>query len=281
MIYFDPIDIIPLSLLIHFPRLLKYTPTNFDFYDSFKKDVRDGTLPKYSFIEPRLFIKHNDEHPPDSLFGNFFTPSNVLAGEILINDVYNAIRTSNSTTGNNWKNTLLVITYDEHGGTYDHVQPPSAIPPYANAPAGEMDFTFNRAGRRVPAVLISAYIDSNTVYNDTLRHTSMIKTLSMKFSLPNLTFRDLTSPDLLGVFNRSTIRDVNTWPIPKPRALPNDADKEFYLSLPLTEFQEDLIGVAAALEKMSTPLGIKTTKDAINYLKGFKQRMNIKFKGDL
>lgn len=280
-IYFDPIDIIPLSLFIHFPRLVKYTTTNFAYYDRFKKDVKDGTLPKYSFIEPRLFVKHNDEHPPDSLFSNIFTPSNVLAGEILINDVYTAIKNSNSATGNNWKNTLLVITYDEHGGTYDHVQPPPAIPPYVNAPAGEMDFTFNRSGRRVPAVFVSAYIDSNTIYNDTLRHTSMIKTMCEKYSMPHITLRDLSAPNFLGVFNRGSIRDVSTWPTPKPRALPHDGDKDFYLNFPLTDFQEDIIGVAAALEKMDIPLGIETTRDAIEYLKGFKQRMKIKFMGDL
>ena len=280
-VYFDPVDIIPLTLFIHFPSLLIHTTTNFDYYEQFKIDAANGNLPKYSFIEPRLFVKHNDEHPPDSVFANFYTPSNVLAGELLIHDVYMTIRNSNSQTGNNWKNTLLVITYDEHGGTFDHVQPPSAVPPDILQPKGEMDFTFDRLGRRVPAVFVSAYIDSNTIYNDTLHHSSMIKTLSMKYQLPHLTQRDLHAPDFLGIFNRSTVRDSSTWPITKPREMLLDADKEFYLNMPLTSFQKDMIGVAAALENLGYPSNVVTAGDAVNYLKGFKQRLKIKFLGDL
>ena len=112
---------------------------------------RDGLLPSYSFIEPRYFVSRfrdkvpNDQHPP----------TNLIHGEKLIADVYNALR-----AGPNWTKTLLIITYDEHGGTFDHASPPSATPP--GPPYGD-GFTFNRFGARVPAVLISPLIPPGSV----------------------------------------------------------------------------------------------------------------------
>jgi Phosphoesterase family. len=76
-----------------------------------------GKLPSYTFIEPRYFpdVKlPNDQHPPH----------HVGMGEDLIAEVYNALRSAPT-----WEKTLLVIVYDEHGGNYDHVPPPKAVPP--------------------------------------------------------------------------------------------------------------------------------------------------------
>src|SRR4051812_34053677 len=90
---------------------------NFASFGRFKTDARNGTLPNYAFIEPKYFSffgQANDQHPPHDM----------RAGEKLIAEVYEAIRHSPQ-----WPDTMLVITYDEHGGTYDHVQPPGAIPP--------------------------------------------------------------------------------------------------------------------------------------------------------
>ena len=87
------------------------------FETDFAQDAAAGSLPAYSFIEPRYFTDTllnkmpNDEHPPH----------NVAYGEALIAAVYNAVR-----GGPRWKQTLLVITYDEHGGCFDHVVPPPA-----------------------------------------------------------------------------------------------------------------------------------------------------------
>lgn len=98
-----------------------------DFDDDFARDAAAGNLSGYSFIEPRYFTDTllnkipNDEHPPH----------NVAYGEALIAAVYNAVR-----SGPAWKNTLLVITYDEHGGCYDHVVPPPATPPGGQTPMG-------------------------------------------------------------------------------------------------------------------------------------------------
>ena len=157
-IYYDRQDHTSATWLIHYPRLRHYRRSNFFPMEQFYDDVSNGTLPRYAFIEPRLFLNHNDQHPPFTLLGR--TPhSSVLAGEVLINEVYDAIRRSNSARGNHHRNTLLVITYDEHGGCYDHVPPPAAVPPAILRAPGQMGFRFDRLGVRVPTVLISAYIE--------------------------------------------------------------------------------------------------------------------------
>jgi phospholipase C len=115
-VYFDETDGIPLTGVIHFPRLRGRLGTNFAHMDEFYRDARTGRLPAYSFIEPRLFYNHNDAHPPIVELGSKVFPSSVLAAEILLNNVYNAVRTSSSRNGNNYQNTALLITFDEHGG---------------------------------------------------------------------------------------------------------------------------------------------------------------------
>jgi phospholipase C len=110
---------------------------NFRSFGRFKRDARDGKLPSYAFIEPKyfsLFGEANDQHPPHD----------VRAGERLIAEVYEAVRTSPQ-----WLDTLLLITYDEHGGTYDHVLPGGAVPPDNKT----SQFAFDRYAVRVPAEL--------------------------------------------------------------------------------------------------------------------------------
>jgi phospholipase C len=149
-----------------------------DFYD----DCNRNTLPTYCFLEPRF--------GPSKVGGNFLPSDqhpdhNVLDGEQLIFDVFNAV----------WKNqavresTLLVIVYDEHGGLYDHVIPPSenvANPDdkeWAGDPANSPDpaFDFRRLGVRVPAVLISPFIAPMTIDRTQYDHTSIIATARQLF----------------------------------------------------------------------------------------------------
>ncbi|MEV8133816.1 alkaline phosphatase family protein [Microbacterium aurantiacum] len=104
--------------------------------------------------------------------------SDVRAGEKLVADIYDAVRTSATPGGSNAMNTLLLITFDEHGGTYDHVPPPAAIPPVADAEPGEMGFTFDRLGCRVPAIAVSAYTRAGTIVHDEMHHGAVIATLS-------------------------------------------------------------------------------------------------------
>jgi phospholipase C len=149
---------------------------NFSSFAQFKIDAQRGTLPNYAFIEPRylpVLAKANDQHPPHD----------VLAGEHFIAEVYNAVRSSPL-----WDKTLLVITYDEHGGTYDHVTPPSATPPDAHT----SQFAFDRYGIRVPTLLISPYIPKKTIVHDRIfDHASIPATLNRVFQLNGfLTARD-------------------------------------------------------------------------------------------
>jgi phospholipase C len=113
---------------------------HFHTIDRFAQDVAKGSLQPYSFIEPRYFpntdqqLMANDHHPPYDI-----TP-----GEQLIAQVYDTLRANVDL----WKKTLLIVTWDEHGGCYDHVPPPAATPPGGPYPDR---FTFDRFGVRVPA----------------------------------------------------------------------------------------------------------------------------------
>jgi phospholipase C len=173
----------------------------------FQSDAAAGTLAAFSYIEPEWathprpgaspgatqagdehnFTVENDQHPV----------SNLAVGEKLLYDVYQALR-SNSPA---WEKTLLIITYDEHGGNYDHVPPPTgAIAP--DQAIGHSGFDFTRFGVRVPAVLVSPLIPAGTILHapgdgrPPFDHTSIIATLRARFGIGALGKRDAAAPDL-------------------------------------------------------------------------------------
>jgi phospholipase C len=154
-----------------------------------------GTLPPYTFLEPSWDSTGNSQHP------NY----DVALGEQLIHDVYEALR-----AGPGWPGTLLVITYDEHGGCFDHVPPPwGAVPP--DSDVGEFSFGFDRFGVRVPTVLVSPLIAPGTVYrapagSPPLDHTSILKTVEQRWNLPALTARDAAAPGFGDVLTLTTPR---------------------------------------------------------------------------
>ena len=148
------------------------------------KDAAAGTLPDFSFIEPDMASGHNDYHPAygRSFIGanldiGFDPPSSMLGGEAFLEQVYNTYRSMTGPSGTNVWNTALLIGWDEPGGTYDHVAPGAVPPPDEDAPAGEFGFTFDRSGYRVPAIIVSPWVDQGSVYNEEYRHTSLIATL--------------------------------------------------------------------------------------------------------
>ena len=152
-------------------------------FAEFEKDAAAGTLPDFSLIEPNMLSGHGDYHPA---FGRSFSdtvdlamdcPSSMLAGEAFLERVYRAYRSATSETGTNVWNTPLLIGWDEPGGTYDHVPPGPVPPPDPSAPAGELGFTFDRSGYRVPAIIVSPWVEPGSVYNEEYRHTSLIATL--------------------------------------------------------------------------------------------------------
>lgn len=228
-IYFDELQLVSFTGFIHAPVLRKFWNTDhFAPMSQFHEDVKTGKLPAYAFIEPRMIFDHNDFHPPvgrirendvngQEIFNG--AVSDVRAGDALIHDIYSAIRTSTSEVGSNYLNTALLITFDEHGGTYDHVPPPAATPPDSSG-AGEMGFTFDRLGCRVPAIFISAHTERGTVFTEPMHHGSLSATLSERFGLEPLTRRDDGAPTLFGAFNRRVPRHIADWPQPSPAYVP-------------------------------------------------------------
>src|SRR5262249_18449267 len=134
-----------------FPDTVDAPPANWGVFTDFETDAANG-LPDFAFLEPAWAKSgktvENDQHPV----------ANVALGEQFLLRIYRTLRSSPA-----WNRTLLVITYDEHGGNYDHVPPPAgATPP--SATAGEQGFDFTRFGVRVPAVLVSPLIAKGTVF---------------------------------------------------------------------------------------------------------------------
>ncbi len=133
---------------------------NYRRYAHFADDVRDGDLPAYSFIEPTYFgPAQNDQHPPHD----------VLRGDALIAEVYNALRGNPGL----FARTLLIVLYDEHGGFCDHVVPPGTVPPDDHT----HHFGFDRLGFRVPSILISPLLDPG-VCSRVFDHTSLIRLMA-------------------------------------------------------------------------------------------------------
>lgn len=196
-------------------KLWEFVPLNRHFFhmDQFIADAKKpGGLPSYTFIEPNMLCSRkygpeNDMHPAFAVTetGN---ATNVLYGEDLIYRVYEALRASPD-----WNRTLLIITFDEHGGCYDHVPtppPPACAPDDRTIPPGQPGFNgfdFQRYGVRVPAVLVSPWIEPGTVCNTVFDHTSIIRTVSNRWLHgQNLTARDGSATDLSEVLSRTTAR---------------------------------------------------------------------------
>jgi phospholipase C len=152
----------------------------FGTYRQFLADCQAGTLPDYSFIEPNY-----TDHDGDSgavLASDQHPDHHVAEGERFIATIYNAIRKSPTL----WASTALLITYDEHGGTYDHVPPPACLPDGFVAPPEQTEtgasFSFDRLGVRVPAILVSPWIPKGTVVSDRVfEHASIPATATGYF----------------------------------------------------------------------------------------------------
>jgi len=139
-------------------------------------------------------------------------PSSTLSGEAFLERLYNSYRSATSDTGTNVWNTALLIGWDEPGGTYDHVPPGPVPPPDPSAPAGECGFAFDRSGYRVPAIIVSPWVESGAVYNEEYRHTSLIATLRKAWGLGEaFGQRDATARTFDHVLSRATPRDPETW----------------------------------------------------------------------
>ena len=139
-------------------------------------DIRDGKLPEVAWIDPNFvdlggLSGADDDHPP----------TDVMSAQSFVLRIYNMLRSNPEV----WEKTMLVVVYDEHGGFYDHRHPGVGLPPEFTSRA-----EFGTFGPRVPAIVISPYVDRGSAYgskqDDDIRylydHTSLIKTILLRFA---------------------------------------------------------------------------------------------------
>ncbi len=181
----------------------------------FFRDCQAGTLPEVSFVDPALGAFSDIARALASLpkpvkealkiLGADFEnpspgetqedPQDMYYGEAWAHRVIEAVLQSPR-----WDRTLLIYTYDEHGGYYDHVPPPRAIPPDAIAPKlspGDPAGAYDIYGPRVPAVVVSPYSKPGGVTNQIHDHTSVLATIEAKWNLPALTLRDANANHIM------------------------------------------------------------------------------------
>jgi phospholipase C len=256
-VYVHPEQVVSITGLLHASRLAPYFANRFGTLFDFYAEAANGTLPAYAFIEPNLVPPRSDMHPPGFARLRYElhlpAPAAMRHGEQLLADVYNAVRQSKSPTGSNWKNTALLITFDEHGGTYDHVPPPRVPPPTAGGPPGQMGFKFDRAGVRIPTLLVSAWVDPGTVVNTEFRSTSVIRTLRERWGLGDpLTARDAGAADLAPVMTRETPRPPEEWPEITPIPVGRGQELLDYLDKPIGGLGRHIFEAAVAHEIRAT-----------------------------
>jgi phospholipase C len=181
-------------------------------YGEFTGDLSQSTFPYgYVFIEPSYDVLNEyrnstSQHPL----------TDVTLGEALIKETYEAIRGSVL-----WDTSVLIITWDEHGGFYDHGTPPQAVAPGDSQPKGKYNqygFTFEQYGPRVPAIVISPLIPKNTIDHRLYDHASVPAMLRAVFGTGPLTARDghANSPDQL--LSLQTARRDTPTALPSPAA---------------------------------------------------------------
>lgn len=173
---------------------------HFSPIDNFERDASGNhtDFPEFTFIEPQYMGDNaNDDHPPH----------NTMLAQNLIARVYNAIRANEDL----WNSTLLIITYDEHGGFFDHVEPPKAVCPDGY----QADYGFDQLGVRVPAILVSPWVQAG-VWSEQLDHTSVGKYLCEKWGMKPLGKRMQEANSLQGAIS-TTLQPRRDLPVRLPR----------------------------------------------------------------
>jgi phospholipase C len=228
-------------------------------FASFQAQAQQGTLPSYSFLCPRYNEPKSPSDPPPN---SQHAPYDVRNGENLIADVYEALR-----GGPLWEKTLLIVTYDEHGGYYDHVSPPAtnvASPDGLTSPT-ESDqeqakkspknayllkppykFDFKRLGFRVPAVLVSPWIPRGSVAKDAYQHTSILATLRDLFGIGVLTERDRQAKSFASTLSLSAARTDTPQLLNRPPMQPGASAEA--LAAPPTDQQQDMWPLLSQLD---------------------------------
>jgi hypothetical protein len=184
---------------------------------------------KFIFIEPKYGEHQFDvAGPGDFTCGNSMHPlDDITRGELLMKTVYETIRNSP-----HWNRSMLIITFDEHGGFYDHVAPGPAVPPgdLVTTDYSEFHFKFDQLGVRIPALVISAHTPRGVIDHTLYDHTSILATVERLHGLDNLTNRDKAANDVrhlvaLGVA-RTDAPSTLSPPATSDIALPCDEDDD-------------------------------------------------------
>jgi len=208
-----------LNEVLQFNKLTKSKQHFRRFDEQWATDVGAGNLANYSFILPRFMNKRATQKAPASMANSQHAPEDVRFGEHLIADIYDALAANPAV----WNQTLLVVTYDEHGGFYDHIAPPSPAPnpdglnspnPDDTANFTPPAFAFDRLGLRVPTVLASPWIAKGIVEHQNLQHTSIIRTVAELFGLSGpLNHRDASAESFADLLSqRATPRAASDMP---------------------------------------------------------------------
>jgi phospholipase C len=197
------------AALWFFPKYIKKTMTKVvtfaddpvDGIGNFFKRAKKGNLPAVSWIDPDFASlvgysqTGNDDHPP----------SNMQKGQALVREIYNALLKSKV-----WNKTLFVVTYDEHGGFYDHVQPPAAEDDWPH---------LRKYGVRVPTLVISPWVGKQAVSHAVFDHASLVKTILLRFcrdengGIPHLSKRvDTATPLSVLLTEKRARKDCLTVP---------------------------------------------------------------------
>lgn len=229
----------------------------------------DEKLPKYSFVEPRFFAEREILDPFVILHSeDYHPPNNVIHGEAFVATVYDAIRTCPYRD-----RILFVITFDEHGGTYDHVNPPSnARPPHPD-PVATNGFDYSRFGVRVPAIVISDYVQAGTVFRSTkpapFDHTTILATLRDWLGLGDNPFfadnpRISAAPTLEPLLEAAPVN--TSWPEVTPNwgaparsgfLAEADAMVEQLLELPADDLEHSIVEITARYMRYKRSGGVR------------------------
>jgi phospholipase C len=214
------------------PTIIEKYPTNLASFAQFKLDCLTGSLPSVSFVDPEFGALSDIGEPLAALpgmeaiagklettGGDEESEQDMSYGEYWAYQAVKAVLESPA-----WPRTLLIYTYDEHGGYYDHVPPPAAIAPDSIPPAlGPEDQPggYDLYGPRVPGIVASPYSKPNAVTNVVHDHTSVLATIEAKWNLPALTYRDAnakTVEDFLDLSNPAflepPIASISEPPVP-------------------------------------------------------------------
>ena len=225
---------------------------NFRPTDRLFADIADGDLPKYTFVEPDHGFGSGDgnsQHPSN----NVTSGASFLGGEALIARIYQAL-TENEDV---FERTLFLVTYDEHGGFFDHERPIAVTPP--DGAPGEFDFRLS--GVRVPAVAISPLVPKGHIETRCFDHASIPATVRAQFApgADHLGEREKSAPDLLDTLPllAAPREDPLTFAVATPQAESGPRAEsgplaESATAKDLNDFQASLVDLAGAVHNALT-----------------------------